>query len=89
MRKFAVRKFIFSSSCATYGIPMFSPITEKHPQNPINPYGRTKLIIEQTLKDYSKCHDIHYVSLRYFNAAGADLQGEIGENHINETHLFL
>lgn len=83
-----LRKFIFSSTCATYGDPKEIPITETHPQNPINPYGRSKLMIERILKDYSDAGEIDYVSLRYFNAAGADLDTEIGENHDPEPHLI-
>jgi UDP-glucose 4-epimerase len=83
-----VKYFIFSSTCATYGNPVQIPITESHPQNPINPYGRGKLMVEQVLKDYSNAYDFKYVSLRYFNAAGADPESEIGENHDPETHLI-
>ena len=88
MRKFSCKKFIFSSTCSTYGNPEYNPIDEKHPQNPINPYGRSKLMIEQILQDYSDAYDIKYVSLRYFNAAGADIDCEIGEDHSPETHLI-
>jgi len=80
--------FIFSSSCATYGEPVEIPITEQHPQNPINPYGRSKLMVEQILDDFRKAYGVHYVSLRYFNAAGADPDGELGEDHRPETHLI-
>lgn len=83
-----IDKIIFSSSCSTYGIPKQVPILETHSQNPINPYGRTKLIIEQILKDYEIAYNMRYVSLRYFNAAGADPDGEIGEQHEPETHLI-
>lgn len=83
-----VDKFIFSSSCSTYGIPSKIPIPEEHPQNPINPYGRTKLIIEKILADYSAAYGLKYASLRYFNAAGADPEGETGEWHDPETHLI-
>jgi UDP-arabinose 4-epimerase len=83
-----VRNLIFSSSCATYGIPDSLPIREGAGQRPINPYGRTKLIAEQMLADYAATYDMHYVALRYFNAAGADLDGEIGEAHDPETHLI-
>jgi len=88
MRCYGVKTFIFSSSCATYGLPKEIPITETHSQNPINPYGRTKLIIENILADYANAYDFHYVSLRYFNAAGADPEGELGEWHEPETHLI-
>jgi UDP-glucose 4-epimerase len=88
MREFHCNRIVFSSSCATYGDPQYLPIDEAHPQNPINPYGQSKLMIEKILKDYSEVHELHYVSLRYFNAAGADLEGEIGEYHDPETHLI-
>lgn len=88
MLEFNVKKIIFSSSCATYGIPQRIPITESHYQNPINPYGQTKLIIEKILLDFNNAYDLKYVSLRYFNAAGADPDCEIGECHIPETHLI-
>ena len=83
-----VRCFIFSSSCATYGIPESIPIDETHPLNPINPYGRTKQMIEDILKDCDAAYGLRYNSLRYFNAAGADPEGEAGENHHPETHLI-
>ena len=83
-----VQHFIFSSSCATYGEPIEIPITEQHPQNPINPYGRSKLMVEQILKDFSNAYGLQHVSLRYFNAAGADPDGEVGEDHKPETHLI-
>lgn len=83
-----VKHFVFSSTCATYGDPVEIPITENHPQNPINPYGRGKLIVEQVLKDYSDAYGLNYASLRYFNAAGADPDCEIGEMHDPETHLI-
>ena len=72
MLEFDVKKFVFSSTCATYGDPVEIPITEDHPQNPISPYGRGKLMVENILSDYSSTYDFKYVSLRYFNAAGAD-----------------
>jgi len=83
-----VKYFIFSSTCATYGDPLEIPITEKHPQNPINPYGKAKLMVEKILEDYDRAYKLKYVSLRYFNAAGADLEGEIGEWREHETHLI-
>lgn len=83
-----VNHFIFSSSCATYGEPIEVPITEDHPQNPINPYGRSKLMIEQVLTDLRQAHGFESISLRYFNAAGADPDGELGEDHNPETHLI-
>ena len=83
-----VRYFIFSSSCATYGIPESVPIDETHPLNPINPYGRTKQMVETILKDCDAAYGLRYNSLRYFNAAGADPEGEVGEKHHPETHLI-
>ncbi|MBC7119153.1 MAG: UDP-glucose 4-epimerase GalE [Methanobacteriaceae archaeon] len=88
MQKSNVKNFIFSSTCAVYGNPIKVPITEDHPCNPISPYGRSKLMIEKILEDYSNAYDFNYVSLRYFNAAGADPQTEIGEWHKPETHLI-
>jgi UDP-arabinose 4-epimerase len=82
------RPVIFSSSCATYGIPDVLPIREGEMQNPINPYGRTKLIAEHMLADYSAAYGMPYAALRYFNACGADLDGELGEKHDPETHLI-
>jgi len=79
---------VFSSTCATYGIPDTIPIPEEHAQHPINPYGFTKLIVERMLSDASQAYDLRSVSLRYFNAAGADPAGEIGEAHDPETHLI-
>lgn len=83
-----IDKFIFSSTCATYGIPQYLPLTETHPQSPVNPYGNTKLAVELILKDYAKAYDLKSVAFRYFNAAGADPQGRIGEAHDPETHLI-
>ena len=83
-----VKYFVFSSTCATYGNPVEIPITENHPQNPINPYGKGKLIVETVLKDYSDAYGLKYASLRYFNAAGADPDGDVGELHDPETHLI-
>lgn len=88
MKKYGCKKFIFSSTCATYGEPERVPITEDMGQNPINPYGATKLMIERILQDYQKAYGLQYVGLRYFNAAGADPDGEIGESHEPETHLI-
>jgi UDP-arabinose 4-epimerase len=82
------RSIVFSSSCATYGVPATLPITEMTPQRPISPYGRTKLICENMLQDYFQAYGIKYVALRYFNAAGADPDAEIGERHTPETHLI-
>jgi len=83
-----ISNFIFSSSCATYGEPLEIPIRETHPQNPINPYGRTKLMVEQVLDDLRSAYEFESISLRYFNAAGADPEGELGEDHRPETHLI-
>lgn len=88
MQAFGVDKFIFSSTAATFGEPQYTPIDEKHPQQPINPYGRTKLMIEQALADYDKAYGLKSVCLRYFNAAGADPEGHLGERHDPETHLI-
>lgn len=88
MVRHGVRKIIFSSTCATYGIPKRLPITEEEPQNPINPYGTSKLMVERILKDYASAYDISYCVLRYFNAAGADPDCEIGEWHVPETHII-
>jgi UDP-glucose-4-epimerase GalE len=85
---FDCRYFVFSSSCATYGIPQRLPITEATPQAPVNPYGYTKLVVEQMLKDAEAAYGIGHVALRYFNAAGADPDGELGELHQPETHLI-
>jgi UDP-glucose 4-epimerase len=83
-----VKYFIFSSTCSTYGNPLQIPMTEDHPQQPINPYGKSKLMVEQILKDYDAAYGIRHVCLRYFNAAGADPAGEIGEWHEPEPHLI-
>jgi UDP-glucose-4-epimerase GalE len=83
-----IHHFIFSSSAAVYGDPVENPITEKHSLHPINPYGRTKLMVEQILNDFQAAYGLNYVSLRYFNAAGADPDGGLGEDHRPETHLI-
>jgi len=83
-----VRRFVFSSSAAVYGEPRRVPITEEHPTEPLTPYGRTKRIFEHVLEDCRRAHGLSYVSLRYFNAAGADPEGELGEDHRPETHLI-
>jgi len=88
MRRAGCVHIVFSSTCATYGIPEQVPITEEMPQAPINPYGRSKLMIEQILRDCDTAYGLRSASLRYFNAAGADPDGEIGENHDPETHLI-
>jgi UDP-arabinose 4-epimerase len=85
---FECKNFVFSSSCAMYGIPDRLPLTEDHPQRPVNPYGYTKLVVEQMLRDAEAAHGIRNVALRYFNAAGADPAGELGELHEPETHLI-
>jgi UDP-glucose 4-epimerase len=82
-----VKQFIFSSTAATFGEPQYVPMDEAHPQKPINPYGRTKLIVEQVLADYDTAYGLQSVCLRYFNAAGADPEGQLGERHEPETHL--
>ena len=84
----SVTKLVFSSTCATYGIPTTVPITEEHPQHPINPYGASKLMVEQMLSDFDKAHNFKSVCFRYFNAAGADPMGLLGEDHSPETHLI-
>jgi UDP-glucose 4-epimerase len=83
-----VKNIVFSSSCATYGVPERTPITEGQPQNPINPYGQTKLIVERVLGDYATAYGMNSISLRYFNAAGCDPDGALGERHDPETHLI-
>ncbi len=88
MMKYKVMNFIFSSTAATYGIPETDLITESTNTNPINPYGRSKLMIEQMVKDFHDAYGLHYVILRYFNAAGAHVSAEIGEDHSPETHLI-
>jgi UDP-glucose 4-epimerase len=88
MYKHKCNKLIFSSTCATYGKPMYLPIDENHPQDPINPYGASKLMLERIIKDYSNAYNLQYVFLRYFNACGASFDGKIGEDHDPETHLI-
>jgi UDP-glucose 4-epimerase len=83
-----VQYFIFSSSAAVYGNPHHIPIPEDHPLGPVNPYGEGKVFVEKTLRWYEEAHDFKYISLRYFNAAGADSEGELGEVHDPETHLI-
>jgi len=83
-----VRKFIFSSTAAVYGTPEKSPITENSPRQPVNPYGATKLALENALEAYGRAYGLRFVAFRYFNAAGADESGKIGENHDPETHLI-
>jgi UDP-arabinose 4-epimerase len=88
MRDAGVGQFVFSSTCATYGVPYCVPISEDHLQNPINAYGASKLMIERMLQDFDMAHGLSSISLRYFNAAGADPECEIGEAHDPETHLI-
>ena len=88
MRRNAVDRIVFSSSAAVYGEPESTPMVESHPRHPLNPYGTSKLMIEQVLQDYARAYGLHSVSLRYFNAAGADPDGETGEAHHVETHLI-
>ena len=83
-----IHKFVFSSTCATYGVPKTTPIPEDHPQHPINPYGMSKLMVEQILDDFDRAYELRSVRFRYFNAAGADPQGHLGEDHAPETHLI-
>ncbi|MEG4996606.1 UDP-glucose 4-epimerase GalE [Microcoleus sp. B4-D4] len=83
-----VKKFVFSSTCATYGVPHKIPLTEDHPQNPINPYGATKLMVERILSDFDVAYNFKSVCFRYFNAAGADPNGLLGEDHNPESHLI-
>ncbi len=83
-----VKNIVFSSTCATYGNPQYTPIDENHPQSPINPYGKTKLMMEQIMADYETAYGLKYVALRYFNAAGCDKDGDLGESHAPETHLI-
>ncbi|MDA7918196.1 UDP-glucose 4-epimerase GalE [Mariniblastus sp.] len=88
MRHCDVKKIVFSSTCATYGQPQVVPITENEKQEPVNPYGFTKLVIERALQDYSHAYGLNFAALRYFNAAGASPDGGIGEDHQPESHLI-
>jgi UDP-glucose-4-epimerase GalE len=88
MKRHGCQKFIFSSTCATYGNPVRVPMDETHPQEPVNPYGASKQMLERVLKDCEPAWGLKSVFLRYFNASGCDLQGEIGEDHTPETHLI-
>lgn len=88
MRATQVKKLVFSSTCATYGVPEVVPISEAEKQAPVNPYGFTKLVIERALDDYSHAYDFGFAALRYFNAAGASPDGDIGEDHDPESHLI-
>ncbi len=88
MLKHGVKKFVFSSTCATYGVPTAMPIVESMSQAPINPYGQTKLDIENALKALAQAHGLSFAAFRYFNAAGAAEDGSIGEDHVPESHLI-
>lgn len=88
MIEFGVKNIIFSSTCASYGIPETEIIDEMHKQNPINPYGRSKFMVERILEDYHSAYQLNFVAFRYFNAAGCDPDAEIGEDHDPETHLI-
>ena len=88
MREAGVGTIVFSSTCATYGDPVRVPIDETHPQAPVNPYGESKLMVEKMLRWYGEVHGLRWMALRYFNAAGADPDGEIGEDHDPESHLI-
>jgi UDP-glucose 4-epimerase len=83
-----VGRFVFSSTAAVYGEPAYTPIDEAHPKQPINPYGKTKWMVEQILEDYDRAYGLRSIALRYFNAAGADPEGQLGERHDPETHLI-
>ncbi len=88
MIKYNCKKIVFSSTCATYGNPIYIPVDEKHPQNPVSPYGMTKLTVEKIMEDYDKAYGLKSVKLRYFNVAGCDEKIRIGEWHEPETHLI-
>ena len=88
MRDAGIQNFVFSSTCATYGVPQQVPIQENQPQQPINPYGMSKLMVEHILDDFDRAYGLRSVRFRYFNAAGADPQGRLGEDHTPETHLI-
>jgi len=88
IRQCGISHLVFSSTCATYGMPETTLLAESHPQRPINPYGHSKLMVEQILRDFDKAYGLKSLSLRYFNAAGADPDGDTGEDHDPETHLI-
>jgi UDP-glucose-4-epimerase GalE len=88
LRRHGVKRFVFSSTCATYGVPQKVPITEDEPQKPINPYGAGKLAVERALADFAMAYGWGYAALRYFNAAGASPDGTLGEDHSPETHII-
>ena len=88
MRAAGVQRLVFSSTCSTYGDPVSLPMSEDHPQRPVNPYGMSKLTVERAMADYGRAYGLRTVALRYFNAAGCDPEGELGERHEPETHLI-
>lgn len=88
MRDHGVKHLIFSSTCATYGNPQYVPLDERHPQDPINPYGESKLFCERMMRAYDRAYGLRFAALRYFNASGCDPEGRIGESHDPETHLL-
>lgn len=88
MQQVGVSRLVFSSTCATYGLPQSHLLSEEHPQNPVNPYGASKLMVERMIMDFCAAHGLHAMALRYFNAAGGDPEGELGEVHDPETHLI-
>lgn len=88
MRDHELNHIVFSSTAAVYGEPVYTPIDERHPRTPVNPYGASKLVVEMMLSDFYRANGLRYVALRYFNAAGADVQGRVGERHEPETHLI-
>ncbi len=88
IRDHGIARMVFSSTCATYGMPDSIPIFEDAPQRPINAYGQSKLMVEQMMADFERAHGLRWVALRYFNASGADPDGEVGESHDPETHLI-
>lgn len=88
MCEYGVKKIIFSSSCAVYGDPVYLPLDEHHPTNPVSPYGKTKLIIEYALQDYAQAYGLQFIALRYFNAAGALVEAQLGEFHQPESHII-
>ena len=88
MEAAGVRRIVFSSTCATYGVPDGATISEQQPQRPTNPYGESKLAVERALRWYGELHGFSWAALRYFNAAGADPDGQLGEDHTPETHLI-
>ena len=88
MRRHGIKLIVFSSTAATFGVPDKMPITEEHPQHPINPYGTSKLVVERALAEYARAYEFSFAALRYFNAAGASSDGSIGEDHHPEIHLI-